>query len=120
MKVVEPGWTSAPAAHRDRIVAFLTDVDTKLRSVQQQVGKLTPAPFTGGDAVVAAYRGVVDPLQAKITEYAAEAAVFPPKGIAAVLQLAHLELVSFSVRAPDPDDPGYKRARQLAPNCGGR
>lgn len=114
------GWVDAPGTHRGEIVAFLVDVDDRLKAVQQQVTTLTPAPFTGGDAVVKAYRDTVDPLRAAISEYASHAATFPPDGVAAAFRLALVELVSFSVRAPQPDDPVYPEARRLAPGCGGR
>ena len=112
-----PGWRDAPAAHRAEIVALLTDVDATLGSLQRQVATLTPAPFTGGDAVVEAYRATVDRLRTRISEYAANAAAFPPEGVAAAFRLALMELVSFTVDAPDLEDPVYARARRLAPNC---
>ncbi|WP_158841953.1 hypothetical protein [Saccharothrix deserti] len=115
------GWVDAPGAHRGEIVAFLADVDNTLKSLQQQVGTLTPAPFTGGDAIVKAYRDTIDPLQAKMAEHASHAAAFPPEGVAAAFRLALMELVTFSVDAPElEDDPVYVQARRLAPNCGGR
>ncbi|MCE6998768.1 hypothetical protein LZG04_28810 [Saccharothrix sp. S26] len=117
---VGSGWREEPGAHRAEIVAVLTDVDTTLKSLQQQVAALTPAPFAGGDAVVRAYRDTIDPLQARIAGYASDAAVFPPDGIAAVFRLAAGELVSFTVGAPDLDDPAYARARRVATGCGGR
>jgi hypothetical protein len=117
---ISPGWRDAPAAHRAEIVALLTDVDTTLKSLQQQVGTLTPAPFAGGDAVVRAYRDTIDPLQARIAEYAASAAAYPPEGVAAATRLALVDLVSFTVAAPELDDPAYAPARRLAPGCGGR
>lgn len=115
------GWVDASAAHRGEIVAFLTEIDNTLTSLRQQVNSLPPAPFTNGDAVVKAYRDTIDPLQAKIAEYASKAATFPPDGVAAVFRLASVELVTFSVNAPSlKDDPVYVRARKLAPNCDGQ
>ncbi|KOX23464.1 hypothetical protein ADK67_20510 [Saccharothrix sp. NRRL B-16348] len=117
---ISPGWRDAPGAHRAEIVALLTDVDSTLKSLQQQVATLTPAPFTGGDAIAQAYRRTIDPLQARMAEYAANAATFPPEGIAAAFRLALVELVSFTVDEPELEDPAYAHARRLAPPCGGR
>jgi hypothetical protein len=116
----DPGWAKAPAVHRAEIVALLNDVDTTLKSLQQQVGTLTPSPFTGGEEVVEAYRTTIDPLQERIATSASEAAVLPPEGVAAAFRLAMVELVSFTVGAPGLEDPLYAQARRLAPACGGR
>jgi hypothetical protein len=103
---------------RASVVNYLVKTDNDLKALRRQLAPLSPAPFAGGNAVIAAYLQAIDKIEPDMAEYATDAANFPESDINAPLLLASVDLSTFEIKAPSlMNDPLYAKAYKFAPSC---
>jgi hypothetical protein len=83
-------------ANRQPLLDFLADIDAALAAADEAVVALPAPPTAAGNGLVESYRTDLEGFRSEMEEHAANAAVFPLEGLAAVYRLSGVGAVSFS------------------------
>jgi hypothetical protein len=91
-------------ADRQPLLDFLANMDAALAAADEAVVALPAPPTAAGNDLVESYRADLAELRSEMEEHAANAAVFPLEGLAAVYRLSGVGAVSFSPGGTDLSD----------------
>jgi len=109
-------------ADRPAVVAYLTAGRDHFTQLAAKLDALPAAPVDGGDEVVANMRSKVNALATQLGEYAQNASVFPPRGVAAAYRLGLVDIAAWSYGDPSLADlekknPLVAEARERTQTC---